>query len=56
MLQPREFVVVVVLEIVGGWCLLSVLAALGLGPVLHGMHRLADRHETPQVARDRSVA
>lgn len=47
---------VVAVQIVGGWCLLSVLTAFGLGPLLHGMQRLADRHETPQVAADRSVA
>jgi len=48
---------VVAVQIVGGWCVLSVAAAFGLGPVLHGMRRLADRHETPApVARDRGVA
>lgn len=47
---------VVVLEIVGGWCLLSVVAAFGLGPLLRGMKQLADRHEAPQVSSDRSAA
>jgi hypothetical protein len=47
---------VVAVQILGGWCLLSVLAAFGLGPLLHGMARLADRHETPRVAADRSAA
>lgn len=45
-----------VVEIVAGWCLLSVVAAFGLGPLLHGMRHLADRHEAPRAAADRSAA
>lgn len=48
--------VVVAVEIVGGWCLLSVLAAFGLGPLLQGMNSLADRHETPEIRRERTAA
>lgn len=47
---------VVAVQIVGGWCVLSVLAAFGLGPLLHGMQHLADRHEAPQASSDRNAA
>lgn len=43
-------------QILAGWCLLSVLAAFGLGPLLHGMKVLADRHEAPRLTSDRSAA
>lgn len=47
---------VVALQVVVGWCVLSTVVAFGLGPLLHGMKQLADRHETPQVSSDRSAA
>lgn len=47
---------VLALQIVGGWCAVSVLAAFGLGPLLQGMKNLADRHETPVLRRDRTAA
>lgn len=47
---------VVALEIVGAWCAASVLAAFGLGPLLQGMKSLADRHETPELGRERTAA
>ncbi len=47
---------VVAVQIVAGWCLLSVVAAFGLGPLLHGMRRLSDRHETPRLTSDRRAA
>lgn len=37
------------LAFVVGWCLISAMVALGLGPLLHRAADLADRHEAPVV-------
>lgn len=44
--RPR---VTLLLAAVAGWCLVSALAAFGLGPLLHRAADLTDRHEAPPI-------